>query len=179
MRNIRRALLVSSLLVAVPAVAPMLAPTPAQALLSATLSGPAFVESVGVLNMFEIAASELALKKTSTPEVRAFAEKMIAEHRALQEQVRAAVIEARGEFTVPSVMDAKHETALERLNGATGKEFDTLFIQTQTQVHNAALSLFSAFAKDGDQSALKAFAAQALPALNAHLDTLRTLQIKT
>jgi len=179
MRIIRQATLVSAMLLAVPALAPVAIPAPAHAQQTATLSGPAFVEAAGVLSLFEIASSELALKKTSNPQVIAFAEKMIADHRALQDQLRAAVAEARGEFTLPTVLDAKSETALERLNGATGTEFDTLYIQTQTQSHNAAVSLFSAFEKDGDQSALKTFATKALPALNAHLETLRTMQVKT
>ncbi len=153
--------------------------TPANAQLAGTLSGPKFVETAGTGGLFEMETSALALKKSKNPEVRAFAERMTRDHELIMTDLKAAAETADGQITIPTRMDAKHETALERLNAATGTDFDTLYIQIQTQEHDAATAIFASYAMDGDQSALKAFAAKTLPMLKAHLDAIKRLQVKT
>lgn len=52
-------------------------------------------------------------------------------------------------------------------------------VQMQSAGHEEAVSLFSAYVKDGDQSALKTFAVETLPTLKDHLEHAKKLHTKT
>ncbi|MEP9379027.1 DUF4142 domain-containing protein [Aquabacter sp. CN5-332] len=182
-RILPRAAVLATLVFPLPLFAPVapfaLWPSPANAQLAGTLSGPKFVEAAGLSGLFEMEASTLALKKSQNPQVRAFAERMIHDHEIIMKDLKAATESADGQITIPGTLDAKHETTIERLNAATGADFDTLYVQVQTREHDAAVGIFAAFEKDGDQTTLKAFAAKTLPMLKQHLDAIKQLQIKT
>lgn len=182
-RILPRAAVLAALVFPMPLFAPVapfaLWASPAHAQLAGTLSGPKFVEAAGLSGLFEMEASALALKKSQNSQVRAFAERMTHDHQAIMKDLKAATASADGQIAIPAALDAKHETMIERLNAASGADFDTLYVQVQTQEQEAAVGIFAAFEKDGDQTALKAFAAKTLPMLKQHLDAIKQLQIKT
>lgn len=144
-----------------------------------TLSGPGFVEAVAIAGLFEIQTSKLALERTQEIQIRAFAEMMVEDHTKIAGQLKHAVAEAKGEITLPTTLDAEHEAILQKLRAASGRDFDALYLQIQTTAHQQAVGLFGAFANDGDQTALKAFAAKTLPILQGHLAHVLRLQVKT
>ncbi|MFG1464829.1 DUF4142 domain-containing protein [Xanthobacter sp. DSM 24535] len=144
-----------------------------------TLSGPKFVEAAGISDHFEIAASRLALEKSENPQIKALAATLVADHTRALADLKAAAKKADGQIVVPSTLDDTHETRIERLKAATGADFDTLFIQLQTSAHEAAVGIFASFAKQGDQTTLRDYAAQALPMLERHFEQIKQIQIKT
>ncbi len=155
------------------------APHPARAQLSGTLSGPTFVQTAGIAGLFEIESSKIALKRSENPEIRAFAESMVADHTKIAAALKRAVEDAKGDLVIPAAADAEHADMLKKLEAAPAREFDALYIQMQTLAHEQAVGLFGAFAKDGDQAALKTFAADTLPTLQAHLAHVQRLSAKT
>ncbi len=72
--------------------------------------------------------------------------------------------------------DAKQRQALDRLQNASGAEFDRLYVQAQTEAHRDAVSLYQSYAKSGDNAALKSFAQKMLPALLQHEAELKRIQ---
>lgn len=155
------------------------APPPATAQLTGTLSGPRFVDTAAVAGLFEIETSKVALERSKNPEVRKFAQMMVDDHTRIAANLKKAAAAASGDITVPSALDAEHEAMLAKLKTANGTEFDTLYVQAQTTAHEQAVGLFGSFAKDGDQSGLKAFAAETLPILQKHLEHVKMIQLKT
>lgn len=151
----------------------------ASAQLSGTLSGPRFVETAAIAGLFEIETSKLALARTQEPQIRAFAEMMVADHTRIAASLKRAASDANGEITLPTALDAEHEAMVKTLRAASGRDFDALYVQMQTAAHQQAVGLFGAFAKDGDQTALKAFAADTLPVLQRHLEHALRIQVKT
>ena len=61
------------------------------------------------------------------------------------------------------------------LNAATGADFDKTYANQQVDGHQDAASLFDAYAKKGDNAALKAFAQKTLPVIQQHLDEAKKL----
>ncbi|OYW34359.1 MAG: hypothetical protein B7Z41_02510 [Rhizobiales bacterium 12-66-7] len=104
---------------------------------------------------------------------------MVADHTHALAGLKAAAAKADGQIVVPTALDAKHEVKIEQLKAATGADFDTLFVQMQTSVHDAAIGIFASFAKEGDQTALKDYAAQTLPMLERHFEQVKQIQIRT
>ncbi|OZA91551.1 MAG: hypothetical protein B7X76_02120 [Azorhizobium sp. 39-67-5] len=154
-------------------------PLRASAQLSGTLSGPRFVETAAISGLFEIEASKLALDRSTDPQIRAFAQMMVVDHAKIAIALKRAASDANGDITLPTAVDAEHEALLKKLGTATGRDFDALYVQMQTTAHQQAVGLFGAFAKDGDQTALKAFAADTLPVLQGHLEQVLRIQVKT
>lgn len=161
------------------AILALIVPQRASAQLSGTLSGPRFAETAAVAGLFEIQTSKLALDRSTDPQVRAFAQSMITDHERIATALKRAASDASGDIVLPTALDAEHEALLKKLSAATGREFDALYVQMQTTAHQQAVGLFGAFAKDGDQTALKAFAAETLPVLQGHLEHVMRIQVKT
>lgn len=154
-----------------------LAASPVQAQQKGTLSGAAFVEQAAVSGMFEIEAAKLALTRSQSQAVRTFAEQMIRDHEAIATALKAAVQEARGDFAMPATLDAKHQQMLDQLKAAgSGASFDAAYAGSQVKAHEAAVGIFTAYASDGDQTALRAFAERQVPVLQRHLDHARALK---
>lgn len=152
--------------------------SPAQAQLKGTLSGKAFVEQAAVSGLFEIEAAKLALTKSQSASIRAFAEEMIKDHQAMSAELKTAVQDARGEFTLPTQLDEKHQQMLDQLRTAsTGADFEAAYVQSQVKAHEAALGIFTAFATDGDQTALRDFAGRQVPVLQMHFDHAKQLKV--
>ncbi|MGU3493894.1 DUF4142 domain-containing protein [Xanthobacteraceae bacterium A53D] len=154
-------------------------PPQAEAQLTGTLSGPRFVETAAIAGLFEIETSKIALERSSNPEVKKFAEMMVDDHTRIAANLKIAAKAADGDMKVPDALDSGHDAVLRKLKAATGADFDTLYVQIQTTAHEEAVGLFGAFSKDGDQSALKAFATETLPTLQKHLEHVKMIQLKT
>jgi Domain of unknown function (DUF4142) len=66
-------------------------------------------------------------------------------------------------------MDSDHRGMLDQLKAKSGKDFDQSYDQIQLKAHQDAVALFEAYAKGGDDAALKTWAAKTLPHLKQHL----------
>jgi putative membrane protein len=139
----------------------------AQTATQAAIHDPqAFAEMAGSSNRFEIQSSELALERAENEDVRAFAELMIQDHTRAGEQMMAAA-EADG-VTPPTAMIEKHQTQFDQLQAAEGAAFDQAYLAAQAGAHDEAVALFDGYAAQGEEGALREFAAQTLPTLQEH-----------
>jgi putative membrane protein len=125
-----------------------------------------FAATAASSNMFEIESSKLAIERSENPDVRAFAQHMIDDHTAAGEKMKAAA-KSDG-VTVPDALAPGEQTKLDELKSTEGGDFDHAYVTAQAAAHDDAVALFQAFATEGDQSALGAFAAETLPTLQQH-----------
>jgi len=145
----------------------------------AKTSGNDFVSKAAVATQFEIDSSRLALARATSSEVKQFAQKMIDDHTAASEKMKTAMTQDKLDTAMlPSVMDEKHQKIFDKLRDADLKKFDEAYMDAQKEAHDEAVSLFKDFADDGDAPALKAFAAETLPTLQAHEDHAKKLESK-
>ena len=119
-------------------------------------------------NMAEIEAGKIAVNKAQSPEVKAYAQRMIDDHtRALSDVTNLA--QTKG-VTLPTELDAKHKAMAAKLNKMQGEAFDREYmkhagVSDHTKVH-AMLKKDAARAKDPD---VKALAAKMMPTVEEHL----------
>jgi putative membrane protein len=59
---------------------------------------------------------------------------------------------------------------IDRLNAAPPQDFDTAYIAQQVNAHRKAAELFDGYAEEGENEALKQFAANTLPTIKQHRD---------
>ena len=130
-----------------------------------------FADMAGTANMFEIAASKLALTHSQSPDIKDFAQKMIDDHgKAAKDLSQAA--DKQG-VTLPDAMTDIDKARIQDLQSATN--FDRLYVNDQIVAHETAVALFQGYADGGPDGALRDFARATLPTLKEHLHRIRTL----
>jgi putative membrane protein len=124
----------------------------------------------------EIKLSELAETKTSNPEVKAFAHKMVVEHKALEMRMKPFA-DAWG-IAPPSGPDADHQDEWNKLNGLSGAEFDKEYIGVMDKDHHEALDLFTEEAKSTTDMKFKTAVMHGKSVVSAHTHMADSLNAK-
>ncbi|MGY3238966.1 putative membrane protein [Bradyrhizobium sp. USDA 4472] len=133
-----------------------------------------FVKEVAISDMFEIESSKLAEQKGNAQE-KTFAQQMVTDHTKTSSELKALVNDGKVQATLPTALDSSHQSKLDKLKSASGKDFSSDYNSYQVSAHEDAISLFDRYAKGGDNSALKDWAGKTLPTLKHHLDMAREL----
>jgi putative membrane protein len=130
-----------------------------------------FVQDASQADATEIAASKVALKNSSDPRVKKFAQQMITEHTKLS--LGMAVLVAKQGFTSTPSADSALVGKLQTLKG---KEFDQAYVeQIGVEAHQRAVDLFQQESQSGTNAQLKAAAKHALPTIKHHLEMAQQL----
>lgn len=114
----------------------------------------------------EIKISELAEQKASNPAVKAFAKKMVMEHKQMTASMKPFAM-AWG-LTPPMDVDSDHKDVWNKLNGLSGRDFDKAYMDAMVKDHAKALSAFTDEAKDTKDVKFKAAVIKGKTAVAAH-----------
>ena len=161
----------------------------------ALLAGPAFansqmsedfVKKASMTDLFEVQSSQLALQKAQSADVKSFAQHMIDEHTKSTQKLKGIVGTTKTSASdkasgsdVAMTLDSEHSAMLNKLQNASGKDFDKLFVNMQLDGHKKALDLVKDYAQNGDDTKLKNFAKDMQPYIQEHLDRVQALNTKT
>ena len=155
---------------AMPAIAQL---APQQPDLHARTSGPTYASMAASGNSYEVESSKAVLGVAANPDVRNFAQMMINDHGELAAKLMAAAKIA----SIGTTNLLPPEAAmLKALRGIDKAKMERLYVDQQVTAHEKALALHQAFADQGDNTALKAVAAEAVPIIQRHLDEIRRIQ---
>ena len=135
-----------------------------------------FMAMVAQANLAEVDAGRLALKKSSNPDVKKFAQHMIDDHTQANSDL-ADLAHKKG-MDLPSKADEAHQRELARLAEMSGAEFDRAYMTMMVNDHVKAVSLFEKNAQEAADPEVKAFAKKMLPTLQDHLKMARDLSAK-
>lgn len=143
-----------------------------QSMLSA--SDQTFLENAAQGNQAEIQGSKMALEKSNSAEVRAFAQTMIKDHTAANEKLMAlATRKGYNAPTAPSMMQA---TELKGLNLFSGNAFDKAYVdRIGIAAHESTIKQFETAAQGANDPDIRAFAQGLLPSLRHHLEMAQLL----
>lgn len=134
-----------------------------------------FLQAASGAGMFEVQAAELAAKRAKDAQVRAFAAKMLAQHTAVNKELKA--LATAKNVSLPDQPAEPERATLEALSGKTGADFDQLYIQKAAlDAHVMANRLFETAAKESEDAQVRDFAVRTLPMLSDHYSMSRTLQ---
>ncbi|HEY8558998.1 MAG TPA: DUF4142 domain-containing protein [Pyrinomonadaceae bacterium] len=119
--------------------------------------------------MAEVELGKLAAQKATSPDVKKFAQMMVADHTKSNDELKA--LAAKKGLTLPTELDSAHKSMMEKLNGLSGAEFDKAYAEGQVDDHEAAVDLMDDN-DDNSDADIKAFAAKSLPLMKSHLDMI-------
>ena len=131
-----------------------------------------FVNKAAIGGMFEMDSSKVAQDKVTAKSVKDFAQKMIDDHGAANAKLESIAGEQK--LKVPSELDQQHKAEIDKLQQAKAP-VDQPYVEMQRSAHTDAVGLFEAYAKDGDNAALKSFAQETLPTLKMHKDMVEKI----
>jgi putative membrane protein len=164
-----------------PAVPPAASTTTAPESAPGSMAGPStklsaadrkFVDKAASGGMAEVQAAQLAEQKTQDPKVKDFAEQMIKDHTAANQQL-TTIAQQKG-LTVPTALDSKDQKEIDKLQTLSGSKFDRAYMKGQARDHEAMLKLLQKESSSGKDSDLKSFADQTIPTIQKHIDMVKT-----
>lgn len=131
-------------------------------------------------NAVDIDAGKLAQSRTGSKTVRAFAERMVADHTSVNQQATALVQKL-------NVTPAENDTSmglkkdggatLAKLKGMSGKAFDKAYVDNEVTYHQTVLdALDKTLIPNAANAELKALLVKVRPAFVAHLEHAKHLQ---
>lgn len=130
-------------------------------------SDKSFFENAASAGMYEVEAGKLAAARGGDPKVKQFGERMVKDHTAANEELKA--LAAKKNVALPTELMRRHKMMLDELKDEKdGKEFDEAFKREMLASHKEAVTLFSNAAKNSKDPDVKAFAAKTLPTLQHH-----------
>ncbi|HEV2646617.1 MAG TPA: DUF4142 domain-containing protein [Acidobacteriaceae bacterium] len=124
----------------------------------------------------EIALSNAAKDKATSPAVKAFAEKMVKEHTMMTDSMKPWA--EKWGLTPPMGPDADHQKELDELNGKSGNDFDKEYIDQMVTDHSKALSAFTKEAKDTKDAQFRAAVLKGKTHVAAHKNMAYDLKKK-
>jgi putative membrane protein len=141
---------------------------------AAPASPMAYVAAAGASDMFEIQSSQVALQKSTNPDVKAFAQMMVDHHTKTTADLMAAAKQA-GLNPPPPALPADKARMIAALQSASPGAFNEMYMKGQVAGHEEALAIHTGYADKGDSAPLKAAAAKTAPIVSSHLERARTI----
>lgn len=133
-----------------------------------------FVTNASEGGLAEVKLGELAKEKGSNTSITSFAEQMVKDHAAANNQLKS-VASSKG-VTVPESMNAKDQALYDRLSKLSGSDFDRAYINAMVKDHQEDVAEFLKVSKTAKDPDIKAFAAKTLLILEHHLQMAEQAQ---
>ncbi|MCZ7418191.1 MULTISPECIES: DUF4142 domain-containing protein [unclassified Micromonospora] len=129
-----------------------------------------YLQAVHQVNLYEIAAGELAQEKGQNQQVKELGQQFVTDHTELDQSVQ----ELAGQLNVdlPSEPTTEQQAGLDQLNNASGEEFDRLWVTQELAGHVQAIQATQTEISQGTEPQVVQLAQTALPVLQAHYDAL-------
>ena len=124
-------------------------------------------------NTAEVKFSEIALDRATSPKVKAFAEKMVKEHKACN----AKFDKVARDLSLEPIKTFNRDQAgtIDGLQKLSGAAFDRAYIRRMVQDHEKAVKSYENEAKNGSNADLKKICNDALPKIQEHLKEARQI----
>jgi putative membrane protein len=126
-----------------------------------------FINKAAQGGMMEVAAGKLATQRGMDTSVKAFGRKMVTDHTAANDMLKS--LAASKNVPLPESVSEEEHTALGKLEGLNGTEFDKVYSQMMVKDHVTDVGDFEQEVKKATDPDVKAFAEQTLPTLRHHL----------
>jgi putative membrane protein len=136
-----------------------------------------FVDNAAAGGIAEVETSKLALEKSSSADIKTFANMMISDHS----KDELAALAKKHDIKVPDNTTLVKQ-AKEKILNMRDDSFDAAYANNQVKAHEETIALFKKEAdtvtddKTPGGTELKGFAQQMLPALEKHLEAAKALQ---
>jgi putative membrane protein len=136
-----------------------------------------FASMVTESGIMEIESGRLALLKTTNPDVKTFAQRMVDDHSKTNEELKS-IAQGKG-INLPVYINQENQEKIKSLSGKSGNDFDQTYIDMMVNEHQKYVDEF----KNASNEALldddlRSYAKKSLLTLSSHLDMAKRIQDK-
>ena len=132
-----------------------------------------FVDFAAQTDMMEANLGQLAATQASGDAVKDYAQMLVTDHTNDYNQLTAAA--GKANLEVPKGLDAAHDKMIAPFEKLKGAAFDHRYLQEMITGHTKAIAVYKKEASDAQNADVKAYAEQALPTLEKHLEDAKNL----
>lgn len=125
-----------------------------------------FVQHEAATGALTVQFGELGARKAQSTDVKAFASMIVTEHTKLNAEL--IQMAANKGVDIPTAVDSQKANTLEKLEKATGAEFDKLFLAELQNGHKQCVSSLEEASKKSQDEDLKKWVDRTLPLLRKH-----------
>lgn len=152
--------------------------TAAGAVAAGTMSNAEILGGIRSANESEIEAGQVASSNATNAQVRQFGERMVTEHRALQQQT-AALMDSLS-IVAGAQQDSMRQNAQAQLQQLKqlpkGAAFDSTYIASQVMAHRQVLDLLDRSMNATQSQQVQQLIQAARPKIQSHLDEAQRIQ---
>ena len=99
-----------------------------------------FLTQAGLSDYTEITFSQLALQKSTDPQVKAYAQKMVTDHQMLETKMKPFADQMG--VAPATALDSDHQQKYDALNQLSGADFDKQYMSAMDTDHHKSLDAF-------------------------------------
>jgi putative membrane protein len=133
-----------------------------------------FLKEAATGGLIEVELGKLAAQKGSSDGVKKFGQKMVDDHGKANDQLKE--VAAKSQVEVPSSIDSKHQSQIDKMSKLEGPAFDKAYIKNMVKDHDKDVAAFKLEAQNGQDPNVKQFAASTLPTLQEHQQMIKELK---
>lgn len=133
-----------------------------------------FAVAVADAGMLEVQLSKLALERATTPAVKQFAQTMVDEHTAANNELTS--LARQKNISLPATLSDKSQKKYNDLLTKSGKDFEDAYTDCMVKDHKDAVDKFKKQAEKGEDADLKSWAAGKVATLEHHLEMAKTTE---
>lgn len=141
-----------------------------------------FVVEACDAGLFQVMASELAKRKSSTQMVKDLADKLIKDHSQFNVELKSVAKERN--ITIPEKLSLKYQRKFDNLNEET-EDFDRVYTRVIVNDHKDMIDLYEKEADKGEVAEIRSWASKKVSTLKQHLemaenvrDSVREVSVK-
>ena len=136
----------------------------------------AFVTKSVESNFMMIALGELTVSQSTNLDVKAFGQRIVAEHERLNTDLKQ--LAQKKSINIPDRISDADQKSIDGWKKQSGTAFDTRFVGQMVTDHEKAVDVYKKASNDARDPDVKAYATNALPKLEEHLKLARELKDK-
>ena len=141
---------------------------------SGAMSDQKFVDFAAQTDMVEANLGDLAQSVAGSQAVKDYGQMLTSDHTSDYGKLQSVAQQAG--LTVPTAIDAEHnKSIIGPMHALKGAAFDRKFGHEMIAGHTQAIAVYTKEVADAQNPALKAYAQDALPTLQKHLDDAKKL----
>jgi putative membrane protein len=125
-----------------------------------------FIQMAGSVGLLQVKLGKLAEQKGSSPAVREFGKRMVADYSKANEELAAGAKQAA--YPAP-VLLRQHQQTIDRLSRASGGSFDKKYMAAILSEQGEAVRVFQQETERGRVASLKELAVRLLPTVQQHM----------
>lgn len=137
------------------------------------MSDTQFAREAAAGGMAEVELGQLAQQKGSSEAVKNFGKKMVEDHSQANEKLEGITSEQK--IRLAAGLSRQHQATYDRLSSLSGDAFDKAYARDMVSDHVKDVAAFKKEAATGKNDAVRKFAMETLPTLEAHLKMAREM----